>query len=67
MPTEMLSREEAARFLGLKPQTLAVWASTNRYGLRFFKIGRLARYRLSDLEQFVQARAVEPSAVGGRR
>ena len=67
MESELLSREDAARYLGVRPGTLAVWASTHRYGLRFFKIGKLARYRRADLENFVQARAVEPSGVGGGR
>lgn len=64
MSEQMLSREQAAAFLGVKPQTLAVWASTHRYGLRFFKIGRLARYKQSDLERFIESRAVEPVAAG---
>ena len=66
MSDTMLSREQAAAFLGVKPQTLAVWASSHRYNLRYFKIGRLARYRLSDLERFIEARAVEPVTTGGR-
>ncbi len=38
-PSDLLSREEAAAFLGLKPQTLSVWATTHRYNLPFLKIG----------------------------
>lgn len=64
----LLTRQEAADFLGVKAQTLALWASSKRYDLRFFKIGvKTVRYRLSDLESFVASRAVEPAApVGGR-
>jgi excisionase family DNA binding protein len=54
--TELLTREQAAKYLNLSPQTLAGWASTGRYGLRFVKLGKLARYRVSDLDEFVEAR-----------
>ena len=54
--TELLSRTEAADYLGLAPHTLAVWQSTNRYGLPCVKIGRLAKYRKEDLDDFIQRR-----------
>jgi excisionase family DNA binding protein len=52
----LLSREEAARFLGVKVQTLALWASSGRYKLPFIKIGRLAKYDRPDLEAFMSGR-----------
>lgn len=51
--TELLSREQAAAFLGIKAHTLAVWACSNRYPLPFIKVGRLVKYRRSDLEHFL--------------
>lgn len=51
----LLSREEAAEFLGVSKGTLEVWASTKRYNLPFIKIGRLAKYRLADLQEFVNS------------
>jgi excisionase family DNA binding protein len=54
--SELLSREEAAKFLGLTVGTLNVWSSTKRYNLRFIKVGRLAKYRLSDLEAWLASR-----------
>jgi excisionase family DNA binding protein len=54
--TELLTREQAAEYLHLSPQTLATWASTGRYPLPFVKCGRLVRYRVSDLEEFLTAR-----------
>ena len=58
----LLTRDEAAEFLGLKnSRTLEVWASTNRYGLPYVKVGRSVRYRLSDLEKWLQERTVRPS------
>jgi len=56
--SELLSREEAAAYLDLKPQTLACWASTRRYNLRFVKVGRNVRYRKVDLDRFIEARTV---------
>lgn len=44
--SELLSRSEAARYLGVTSQTLAIWKTTQRYNLPVVKIGRLAKYRL---------------------
>jgi excisionase family DNA binding protein len=52
----LVSRAEAARLLGVKVGTLEVWASTGRYDLPFVKVGRLVRYRMSDLEAFIRRR-----------
>lgn len=52
----LLSRQDAAAYLGLSPRTLAIWASTGRYGLEVVKIGRLAKYRRSSLDRFINER-----------
>lgn len=49
----VLSNKEAARFLGISHRTLEDWRLTNR-GPRFIKLGRLVRYRLSDLLDFME-------------
>jgi hypothetical protein len=54
----LVDEVEAASILGMKPQTLSVWRSTGRYALRFVKVGRLVRYRVSDLLAFVESRVV---------
>lgn len=56
--SDLLTRREAAAYLGVTPETLAVWASTRRYPLRFIKIGRLSKYRKSDLDAFINSRTV---------
>ena len=43
-----LTRPETAMRLKLPPKTLAEWASKGK-GPKFVKIGRFARYRLSDV------------------
>lgn len=57
----LLSRVDAAAFLGMKPQTLAVWESTGRYELRMIKVGGRAKYAEADLEEFVERRATLPA------
>ena len=41
----LLTRKEAAEYLGVKELTLALWKSTKRYDLPVVKVGRLAKYR----------------------
>ncbi|MBE3098078.1 MAG: helix-turn-helix domain-containing protein [Planctomycetes bacterium] len=60
--SELLNRKEAAAYLGIRPQTLACWASTRRYGLRYIKIGRCVRYRKAHLDRFLEARTVGAAA-----
>ena len=50
----LLSRQEAAEYLGISKQTLAIWNCTGRYKVPFIKIGRLVKYRQSDLDAFIE-------------
>lgn len=56
--TQLRSRADAARYLGVAPQTLAVWACTQRYHLPLVKIGRHVKYRQSDLDAFIERNTV---------
>lgn len=58
LSTNLLNRKQAAEFLGISVGTLEVWAATKRYNLPYIKVGRLANYRLSDLQQFIESRRV---------
>ena len=51
-PPVNVDDKQAAEVLAVKPTTLAVWRSTGRYNLPYFKVGRLVKYRLSDLAEF---------------
>ena len=53
---KLLSRREAAEYLGIKAQTLATWTSAKRYRLPVVKVGRSVRYRVSDLEKWLEER-----------
>jgi excisionase family DNA binding protein len=57
-PPELLTREEAAEYLGVKVQTLAIWATTKRYNLPMVKVGRLCKYRREDLDKWLASRTV---------
>ncbi|HVV69578.1 MAG TPA: helix-turn-helix domain-containing protein [Gammaproteobacteria bacterium] len=57
-PSDLLTREEAAKYLRVSPCTLAVWASVKRYNLPYIKVGRSAKYRFADLENFIRQRTV---------
>ena len=51
---DLLTREQAAEFLGLKPQTLAFYATRRPSPIPFIK--RLSRvfYRRVDLEEYLE-------------
>jgi excisionase family DNA binding protein len=51
--SDLFSREQAAAYLGIAVQTLAMWKWAKRYDLPFVKIGRLIKYRRSDLDAFI--------------
>lgn len=64
---KLLTRREAADFLGVRPQTLATWHVTGRYRLPVVKVGRAARYRVSDLEAWLDSRTVGAATREGRK
>lgn len=63
----LLSRKEAAEFLGVKEITLAIWQSSQRYKIPMVKVGRLARYRFADLLNFIEQRTVNQSTPGEKK
>ncbi|MBC7857105.1 MAG: helix-turn-helix domain-containing protein [Pirellulaceae bacterium] len=59
----LLSREEAAELLGVKPQTLAKWVSDGNYDLPVVKVGRLSKYRPADVEAFIDRNTVSANSL----
>jgi len=55
---ELVKEEVAAGILGVTCGTLQVWRCTKRYPLPYVKVGRLVRYRTSDLQAFLQSRTM---------
>lgn len=57
LPTPLLlSRPEAAKFIGLSPRQL--WNLTNDGEIAHVRIRRSIRYRVDDLKAFVESRTV---------
>jgi hypothetical protein len=63
-PPSNLDDKQAAAVLGLKAGTLSVWRSTGRYNLPYIKAGRLVRYRVSDLAEFMARRTAGHTGEG---
>jgi excisionase family DNA binding protein len=55
---QLLTNEQAASYLGVAPNSLAVWRTTKRYHLPYVKVGRLVKYRLEDLNTFIESRTI---------
>ena len=49
----LLSPNEVAQVLGVKPKTLAEWRVNGVVGLQFCKIGARVRYRSEDVETYI--------------
>ena len=58
--TTLLTRREAAAYLGISEGTLSVWACTGRYQVPYLKVGRSVKYRQADLDRWLESRAVNP-------
>jgi excisionase family DNA binding protein len=55
--SQLLTRREAATYLGVSEQTLAAWKCTGRRQVPCIKIGRMVRYRKADLDSFIAKHA----------
>jgi excisionase family DNA binding protein len=54
---ELLTTEEVAQILGIRPQSLAVWRLHKRE-LPFIHVGRLVRYKKKDVEAWLDRQTV---------
>ena len=54
--SEMITPQQAADYLGVKPETLSVWRCTRKHPIPFVKVGRKVCYRKSDLDRYIQSR-----------
>ena len=59
----LLAENEAAKYLGINPGTLSVWRSSGRYHIPYIKVGGRVRYRLSDLEEWLESRTTDKAGV----
>lgn len=51
---KLLTPDEVSNILGVGKNTLAIWRCTDRYPLRWVKVGRLVRYREEDVLAFIE-------------
>lgn len=56
----LMTRKEAADYLGVKSRTLEIWASTGRHCIPYVRIGREVRYRRADLDRLVDRLLITP-------
>ncbi len=52
----LFSPKETAEYLGISNDTLSVWRCVGRYNIPFIKVGRLVKYRKSDLDAWLAGR-----------
>jgi len=57
-----LNERQAAKYLGVSAGTLRLWRSENR-SPRYFRAGKLVRFRVRDLNEWIEARLSAPQAV----
>ena len=60
-PATLMSVEQAADFLGLAVSTLNKWRCYGD-GPAFIKMGRSVRYRITDLNEYVENRLAESTS-----
>jgi excisionase family DNA binding protein len=64
---QLLTPQEAAAELGVSPGTLSIWRCAKRYPLKYIRVGSRIRYRLRDIEQFLESRVVNGGREAARR
>lgn len=64
MNHQMIDEKQAGEFLGWSEATMRLNRRAGR-GPAFYKLGKKVRYRLVDLEGFVERQRVDPAS-GGR-
>ena len=63
LPSPLVNEKVASEILGVTMGTLQVWRCTRRRpDLKFVRVGRAIRYRVEDLERFIESRTVGGAA-----
>jgi excisionase family DNA binding protein len=60
----VLSARHASSYLGCSESVLRLWRSQGK-GPRYFRAGKLIRYRKADLDAWIEARLSEPEGAFG--
>ena len=59
-PDRLVPAKEAAEYLGVAPGTLTQWRYKGFGGPPWVKVGRVVRYRMTDLEAWIERHAAGP-------
>ena len=57
---ELINTDTVAKLLGLSSPTLRLWRTLGK-GPQYVKLGGAVRYRISDLEAWLDSNTIEPS------
>lgn len=60
--SDLLNTEQAATYLGVTMRTLEVWRCTKRQAIPYIKVGRLVKYRKTDLDIWLARQTVGDGA-----
>lgn len=60
--SNLLDTGPAADYLGVTPRTLEVWRCVKRHAIPYIKVGRLVKYRQSDLDAWLESRTIDIAA-----
>ena len=58
-PNTRMASAEAAEYLGIRPQTLAIWRMTGRHRIPYHRLGRRIVYLQADLDAHLRANRVD--------
>lgn len=62
MIEDFLTEAQAAELLGVSPSTLNLWRTRKmRRGPAYIKYGKIVRYRVEDLEEFIKNSIIQPT------
>jgi excisionase family DNA binding protein len=61
-----VNERQAARYLGVSSGTLRLWRAEGR-SPRFFRAGKLIRFRICDLNEWIEQRLSVPKDAEGAR
>jgi hypothetical protein len=59
---QILNEQEAAKFIGVTVHALRAWRWRKKEGPKYLKLGSCVRYRLRDLESYLESRVVSCAA-----
>jgi excisionase family DNA binding protein len=60
-----LNERQASKYLGVSAGTMRLWRSEGR-APRFFRAGKLIRFRKADLDSWIEARLSAPATIESR-